>query len=1380
MALRAYLPQDRLRALAQGQTLPETSPGTALFADIAGFTALTESLTEGAGLRPGVETLAQRINGAYQALIEPVERLGGSVIGLAGDGMTCWFAADDDDTLPAAGRAVLSAWQMLQALRGFEGLSLKVGLGSGSAQRLAVGDPQQHLIDLLLGPPVTRALRAERLAAAGELLVDAPTAAALAWPTSHIRSAAGGEHFHVMEPARIPPPEAAPARAGARPSSPALEQLQPWIQPWVFERESAGGLFATDLRPATALFLRLPQPAAGPDASHSLSAQVALIQQRLQQHGGVLLEASADAAGICLYASFGAAQVHEDDAARALRAALDLQAQLRPLTGELPIGLSCGTMVVGGYGGPTRRSFGAMGFEVNLAARLMAEARPGEVLVSGRLRQAAGEDFAFEARAPMPLRGKTEPMPVFALTGLLQRRAMRLQEPQALLPMVGREAETRHLEQLLARALQGQGQILRVVAEAGMGKSRLLAEGIRLARRAGFIGYGGTCRLDGVQTPYALWQGVWTAWFDIDPALPPRRQQRAVQAALQRSAPAQAEAWPLVGTVLGQDWPDTPFTLALQPAGRKTLLQGLLLACLQHAAAEAAEDGMGLLLVLEDLQAADPLSLELLGLLARSIEALPVCLMCAERPAAPASAATPALSSSAALPDLPYLSTLELGALSPPDVEHLVRARLALQFPERGGRVPRALIERVTERAQGNPFFVEELLGYLHDRGLDARELDDTATLELPGSLHSLVLSRIDGLPWAQQRELKAASVIGREFTARELQGYCPALGSPEAVRADLQTLDRLGFTPAITGAAEPTHGFRHVVTHQVSYQSLPTAAREELHGQYARYLEQAHAGRLAPLAAVLAHHVERSASAQAAGPYLLMAGRQAAEAYANEEALAFFGRALKRFAPEAHAQRFELLMQRQAVLDLLGRRELQRADLDALEQLASLLDDPLRRRCTVGVCRARLDIVVGDYAAAEQGAQAAAAALDQAGPLSPDSSAPLIDALLLQAQALHFAGRGQAGRPALDRALSLATACAYRRGEITARSHTGLLHWHAGDGESAERWLQQALALSRSEGLLRLELDMLNNLGLVAKGRGRLKQAIGHYGEAQRIARRLGDRSGEAVLLLNLGSLALAAGDFQRAGRFSEEAAAIFAGANEPVQHALALINRAEAHRETGQLAPAEALATQALALLRSSGFRRGEAVVMENLGLIALAQGRLEAALAHTAAALALARSIGLRSLEGSVLLHQAQMLLMQGERAQARQTLDEAEALLQSLGADGLLLEVQAAQAWQQLPDEPAAALEHIDRILPRLMLPAATLEGPAAHEAQTQPLPMGLYTSTWQMLHRLADPRAAALLSRAREELERRCEPLTDPRLRADFLAMAEHRALLDGT
>ncbi len=1373
MALHTYLPQDRLRALACGQALPDRTTGSALFADITGFTALTESLKRAHGERRGVEALSGQVNAVYQGLIGDVERFGGSVVGFAGDAITCWFDGTVADTAPRAAHCALA---MQATMQQFPALAVKVAVSSGPARRFAVGDPAIQRIDVVAGATVARVSAGEGLALPGEILLDQPTASLLHLQAAEVRRADTGEAFHVLDPALASglPAAVVPAIPALPDTLPDDAVLRPWILPFVAEREAAAqGLFTTDLRPAAALFLRFTGLDHDHD-EHAASALESLVRQAqgvLQRHGGVLLELTIGDKGSYLYGSFGAAQVHEDDAGRALRAAVALRQLFAASPYAAQIGVARGTMRVGGYGSATRQSFGAMGDEVNSAARLMAIAAPGEILVSARVRHAVADEFTVEARPPMAIKGKAEPMPVFAVGDRRQLRAIRLQEPAAALPMVGRDAESRHLAQRLAQALQGQGRIVGITGEAGMGKSRLVAEGIRQARREHLIGYGGACQLDGIHTPYLAWQSIWTAFFDLDPALPLRKQIRQVAGEVALRAPEHAEAWPLLGAVLGLDLPDNPFTQALQPKDRKALLETLLLRCLASAAREAADDGSGLLLVLEDLHDADPLSLDLLVLVAQAIATLPVLLLLTWRP--PEAGETKAVG--ARLAGLPQMEELVLGGLTALHTEQVIRAKVAALFPERPAAVRPALVERITQRAQGNPFYIEELLNYLHDRGIDPRDPVAPDALDLPASLHSLVLSRIDRLTVAQQLALKVASIIGRVFRVADLHGYYPQLGSLDALKADLMALDRLGLTPQELPEPDPSHLFKHLVTLEVSYESLAHATRVALHGRYARYLEETPPDRLAPLVPQLAHHYARAEERDKACHYLRRAGEQAAAAFANDEALSHFGRALDWLPAGDTAGRFDVLLRREAIHDLQGRHDRRRADLDALQALVPVQADPVVAAAQVATRRAKLALDSGDWAAARLSAQAAIGAIEADAGAAARSTGLLVDALLLDTRALFFAGEAAGAPPLLARALALARAAGDARAESATLSQTGLLHWHLGDYDAAEAALTQAMALARATGQARAQIDILNNLGVVAKSRSRHADAVGRYEQAQPLARRIGDRSGEAMLFNNMGSACLAAGDFYQAGLHAEQAARIFAALNEPTQHGLALVNRAEAHRELGQFAQAQALGHQALGLLRSSGFRRGEAIVLENLGLVEQALGHHDGALQSIHAALALAQEIGARATQASTLHHLGVLHTSAGRFDAAAPALDQAAALLQELGGGLAALEVQAAQAELALarggPQAAATALDHLQGLLPLLLSPAPLVDGAL--------LPMLLYRVGCQVLHACGDPRTATLVARARDELQARSARIPDAALRRGYLQLADHRAIADG-
>ena len=199
--LHTYLPQDRWQALVRGETLPDRTQGSALFADISGFTALTETLVEHVGARRGTEEVSRQVNAVYDALIGEIERYGGSVISFAGDAVICWFDGQLQET---AVRSVNSARAMQSAMVQFPGLRLKVAIASGPARRFVVGDPDIQCLDALAGVTVTRTATGEHLAKPGDVLVDEETARAAggALAIAEWRLAEeSGERFGVLAPA---------------------------------------------------------------------------------------------------------------------------------------------------------------------------------------------------------------------------------------------------------------------------------------------------------------------------------------------------------------------------------------------------------------------------------------------------------------------------------------------------------------------------------------------------------------------------------------------------------------------------------------------------------------------------------------------------------------------------------------------------------------------------------------------------------------------------------------------------------------------------------------------------------------------------------------------------------------------------------------------------------------------------------------------------------------------------------------------------------------------------------------------------------------------------------------------------------------------------
>jgi class 3 adenylate cyclase/tetratricopeptide (TPR) repeat protein len=1234
MLISRYLPQDRLGALARGESLPDRTSGTALFADISGFTALTEALRESLGSRRGGEELTKHLDDVYTALIVEIEKHGGSVIDFAGDAVMCWF---DEALGSPSSLAVTCAFAMQQAMQAFSSiaspndktaaLSLKVAITTGPTRRFVVGDPTVHLIDALAGATISRTSTAEQLAQRGEVILDEATINVLGealtikeWREDH----GADERFAVVTKFVG---EASTPKLPALLRMPAENELRPWLHQPVYARELAGqATFQAEFRPCVALFVRFGGiDFEAPDAQAQLDAFIRNAQSTVKRYEGTLLQVTVGDKGSYTYINFGVLNAHEDDAHRAVKAALELRNSTEL---HLQMGITQGLMRVGAYGGATRKAFGALGDDVNLAARLMVTASDREILLSSHVYEAVRNHFTFEPRPPLPMKGKAEPLSVFAVTGERRQRAIRLQEPTYALPLVGRTQELQIITEKLDLAAQGRSQVVAVVAEAGLGKSRLVAEVIRSARRKGFVGYGGACQSDGIHTPYMAWKGICQAFFDVDPDLPLRKLLRNIEGEIEDRAPSRVKAIPLLNVVLGLQIPENEFTRRLEPKIRQSALHALLEDCLKSAAA-----GEPLLIVIEDVHWIDAQSHDLLEQVARALANYAVCFVLVYRPHQMERLRAPRLEA------LPQFTRIDLHELTKGEAESAIRAKLAQLYPARSGALPIGLVETLMGRSQGNPFFLEELLNYVRDRGLDPAELN---RIELPDSLHTLILSRIDRLSDHEKTTLRAASIVGRRFRARWLTGYYPDLGSYHQVNAALDALVALDLLHLDSPDPELAYLFKHIVTHEVTYESLLFATRARLHEQLARYLE-----RVDESVDSIAFHYGRSENREKQLEYLRKAGEAAQGNFANDAALAHYGALLPLL--EHAGERTQIHLRRGQVFELIGNYDDAETDYHSALELAK---DDLALQARAQFALAKLDRKRGNYT-----------------------------------PALNWLVGAREARTALEDVVGLA--------EVLIE--TGTVLGRKGDYKQAREALDEGLALVRDVGDMLETALALNELGTVTYLQSSNTAARAFYEESLALRRVMGDKAGIAASLNSLGGVAAEQGDQATARALFEESLVVRREMGDKAGISASLNNLGNVARAQGDSAAARTLYEESLALSREMGDKWGTALSLVNLGLIVLADGDHYATRAFWQESLAIRREIGDKRGSAASLINLGNLALIQGNTATARASFDESLALCEEIDEKLIMAGALLALGMVDLAEDSPAAREHILRSL-----------------------------------------------------------------------------------
>ena len=896
------------------------------------------------------------------------------------------------------------------------------------------------------------------------------------------------------------------------------------------------------------------------DAIAKLDDFVRRAQRVFVDCGGNLLQLTLGDKGAYLYAVFGSPHAHEDDAARAAAAGLYLLA-LEGVTGarDLQIGIAQGRLRSGTYGHDMRRTFVCLGDAVNLAARLMSRAPIGEIYVEETIREQAGEAFAWERLAEMTVKGKVEPISVYALRGLGADAGKRRRRYE--LPIVGRRVELATIENGLAAAREGQGTVIGVSAEAGIGKSRLLAEFVREARDRGVVVAFGECQAFGSKTSYGPWREIWRTLLRIDDALPESEQVLALEQELAVIDPALLPRAPLLDVLLGITIPDTELTRSFEPELRKTSLEALLADCLRARASEEP-----VVLVLEDCHWIDSLSRDLLETLARVTASIRALVLLTYRPntiPAPGSASSDFRT-----------SRRSRSPSSGPRTRSSSSALGSSRCSGKSAEVPATLIELVTDRSQGNAFYIEELLNYIQGQGVDLHDEAALGQLQLPESLHSLILSRIDTLTEEPRRTLKVASVMGRTFFAPALPAVYPELGSLDEVRDHLGALRSVDLV-RLDREDDEAYIFKHVVTREVTYESMPFALRSLLHESAGDYLETVEADAIERNLDLLAHHYWHSRNDDKKRDYLVRAGDAAKARFANAAAIDYFERA----GPLLDGtERWRVTRSLGEALETTGDIGRAEATYREAREIAEDEGDGSAAGWTE-TSLAELARKSGDYVETEEWLAAARTHFEQARDR------------LGQGRVLHIAG-------------------------IVATVR--------GDFAAARADMEESLAIRREFDDKPSMGALYSNLAIAAEYEGDLERwrSLHEKGLALRIE--AGDTAGIAVSRMNLGLALKAAGRLDEARAQMEESLQVRREIGDPRMIALGEHNLGLLTREEGDYGETQKLFADALRVQRDQGDKWALAYMLEDVAVLAVLKGEPGVALRFAGAGSALREEI------------------------------------------------------------------------------------------------------------------------------------------------------------
>ncbi len=1222
--------------------------GALLFADISGFTAMSERLSTLG--REGAEQITEIVNRYFSTMLSIIFAHGGDLFKFGGDALLVFFP---DTDVPGSLNALYASQQMQQAMSAFAQvktslgsfpLQMKIGLSAGSifTGRLGTATDRQFFVS---GSVVNATARAQSLAAAGQILVTPNVCAALNTPPSPFRFAPGPHDHSLVDPmattttpsAAAPPPMVRSVPTASQLT--ALDRLTPYLPAGLLprlisdpthqhasgEHRLVGVLFSNFLG-ASELINRYGADRADDIAEH-LNRYMVMMLAAVARYGGVINKIDLYDHGDKLMALFGAPIAHEDDAERTLRAALDMQTAEKdalPLEIQESIGVNAGIVFAGHVGSNERREYTVMGDDVNLAARLMSAAQPGELLLSNAIRRKVTAFFELTDRGTVKVKGKAQPVPVYSVAS---KRA----QPESVRgirglhsPLVGREAEIQTMRALAADVQVGQGRILALIGEAGLGKSRLIDELRTSMATTECLCLESHCLSYTRNVSYSAFIDMIRAALGITPS------------------DSEIEAWAKlrhrIDDLLPGDMGDdilpylTHFlSLPLSEAfaERVAYLEGEALQRQVIRAVVTLLEQLAvrypLLLIFDDLHWADSASLVMLERVLALADRVSIMLALLYRP--------DRSDSSWALTEIvarTYPQRYTAITLHPLNVQ-MGEDQLMVRHLLSKDTLPSGLVQLIG-RAEGNPFYIEEIIRTLIDNGTIVQreqQWELSAEIELqavPDSLQGVIMARIDRLIEDARRTIQLASVVGRTFRYLVLNWLASAVALSQQLNNSLTMLQRAELVREQTRTPELEYAFAQVMLRDVAYESLLLRDRRSYHRLVGQQIEEAHPDQQREeVYELLAHHYTLSDDQAKALAYLIKAGDKTRLAYANKEAIIFYRQA------ETLADAIGTHDDRAAIAEGLGRVYYH---IGEYEQALTQFTEALRYRHTptqLADLHRRIGAVYekrGEYVEALTGCAIGTTLL------TPDDAdtVEMARLLTLQCRINHQQGQFEKAIEAGEQALAIIEDTSHYREIAQVHNELGNAYDQFGQPDKAIFHFERGLLILERIGDEHGASKIYNNLAIIYYQTD-LTRSTGYFEQSLQTMQRLGDVWGESTAYQNLGIVQYAQGHNPQAIAYYQRSLQMKERLGDNLGIADCHINLGEAYRSQGNLDQAIAHLEKGLLVARQIGANQAETECHRQLAECYLENDEPDRALTVCREALDHARKIGDRKEEGII---------------------------------------------------------------------------------------------------------------------------------------------------
>ncbi len=1104
--IKPYIPDLLLNhTVEDGKRKQDTIiSGSLLFADLSGFTAMSEKLASLGRL--GGEKLAEIMNACFNSLLGRVFALDGDVIKFGGDAFLAYFSGDDsiNRAYDCAGNLIkwISENGQITTPVGKFSLGIHTGISDGEIYNLQLGEKRRE--HLFCGETVENCYAAADVAELGELALTESAASKLGLADiSRLK-----DDCYVFDNFDDVPGIDESSRGNDLRKQESETVRDFLVSGLENQLHFSDGSIEGEHRVLTNLFIGVNSLRKNLEADLEKSIEpinryFTVINDIIERHGGAFARLDSSGSSEKMLIFFGAPLSTGKDAENCLKAILEIEFALKKLNQDLahPVqhryGVNTGLCFVGNVGGESRHEYTAMGDAINLAARLMGKAAYGDSIVGEDTLKVCGENFVTRQGDTVMVKGKEKPI---QLNYLVKEKTQSSSVGELI---IGREDELERAKAFIESVNSGKRSALLISGEPGAGKSLITGRIKRMIVDSGSRYIEGDCFRHSQSTPFIPLKSILLGALGLDSRSTQKSKRQALAESLKDIS--ENEWLPLIAPLL-DFFPTVPPQLRNLPEDiKRKKINDIVINILCRES-----DKSRMILIVEDVQWIDEASLTIIKELLES--GYSPGIMFISRPGKVFDF----------LKEHKRTESIELKGLTPENSRKLFITILDGLVPNEEN------IKNVIEKSGGNPFYLEEMAKAYLELGADKFSSGEN----IPTGIESVITARIDNLGEMVKKTVRTASVIGRVFAYNVLKDVFPDSNRKRKLRDYLDELTHLDLTPVERTQPVVEYIFKHILTQEVAYNGLSFSSRQILHLKTAEFF----AGRKRYVKRdpeLPGRHYLLAGKPEKALPYLFLAGEKAASEFANAEALGFFAKTIE-IAEDLDNKEYLIKAIRSRGELAKHISEYKQSESD-YERLIELSGDDAKLRALALMKISELNRLTSNY-------DKALTAIENLEGILPDDLEIQVFCLNGRGEITRRGGKLQDCRTYLLKALDICENYDINP-ELTAivYNNLGICHWGLGKMQESAEYYTRALKLYRKLKDLSGQSKVTNNLGIISDEMGKLHQAEKSYEKAERIFKRIGAARMRASACANLGTNLLTRGFLAQAEKRLEDAKEIF-----------------------------------------------------------------------------------------------------------------------------------------------------------------------------------------------------------------------------------------------